>query len=149
MPSSQLSKIQIGLAGEHLVASQLFLRGYVASMTLKNYPGIDIFVHNPETEEHITIQVKTKRQGKLYYVPENVDEMDSPFVFVYFKYKRGEPHPEDVEFYIVPAKDVAIISKNLRDDYLRQRPHVKREQPRMIDLPSLAQYKDRWDLIGI
>lgn len=149
MPSSQLSKIQIGLAGEHLVASELFLRGYVASMTLKNYPGIDLFVHNPETGDHIAIQVKTKRRGKLYYVPEKVDEMECPFVFVYFRYPRGATLPEDVEFYIAPAHDVAKISKKLREDYIRQRPHVKPEQPRMIDLVSLFPYKDRWDLIGI
>lgn len=144
-----MSKLQVGLAGEHLVAGQLFLRGYVATMTLKNYPGVDLFVLNPKTSKQTSVQVKSKRGGKLFYVPENVDEIETPFVFVYFRFERGADLPSNIEYYIMPAHDVASISKKLRDDYIREHPHVKKEQPRMIDVASLAPYLNRWDLIGI
>jgi hypothetical protein len=41
------------------VAGQLCLRGYLASLTLKNYPKVDIFVQNPKNGKQTTLQVKT------------------------------------------------------------------------------------------
>lgn len=149
MPRDQISKLQVGLAGEHLVAGQLHLRGYIATMTLKNYPGVDLFVLNPHTGEQTSVQVKSKKGGKMYYVPEKVEQMDTPFVFVYFRYARGANIPSNIEYYIMPAKKVASVSKRLRDDYLKKNPHVKPDQPRMIALASLAPYLDQWELIGI
>ena len=149
MPKSQLQKLRIGLAGEHYVSGQLMLRGYIASMTLKNYPKVDLFVHNPRTNQQTAIQVKSIFGGKMYYVPEKIDEMNTPFVFVYFTKKRGEEIPEDVEYYIVPSKVVAKISHEIRETYISDRPHVKKEQPRMIGREHLKTYKDKWENIGI
>jgi len=104
MPKNQLSKLQVGLAGEHLVVGQLFLRGYIATMTLKNYPGVDIFVLNPKTKKQTAVQVKTIRSGKLYYVPENVGQDEYPFVFVHLKYPRGAEIPASIDYYIISAR---------------------------------------------
>jgi|YNPMSStandDraft_1061717.scaffolds.fasta_scaffold30762_2 hypothetical protein len=49
-------------------------------------------------------------------------------------------------FFVVPSKDVAEISEKIRQDYIRENPHVSREQPRMILVKSLQKFKDRWDL---
>lgn len=85
MVKSALNKTLTALAGEFFVAGQLCLQGYVASLTLKNYPSVDIFCLNPETGKQVAIQVKTKRGGREYFVPENINESDPPFVFVYLK----------------------------------------------------------------
>lgn len=143
MAKSQVDKTLTGLAGEFLVAGHLCLKGYVASLTLKNYPKVDIFCLNPKNGKQAAIQVKTHRGGGSYYVPEDIDHSDNPFVFVYI-------HLDDtIEYFIVTAKDVAEISAKERNEYLRTHPHVKRDQPRMVSRSGLAAYKDRWDLLGL
>ena len=76
MAKPQIDKTLTALAGEFLVAGNLCLRGYMASLTLKNYPKVDIFCLNPKNGKQVAIQVKTKRGGKDYYIPEDVDELD-------------------------------------------------------------------------
>lgn len=143
MAKAQIDKVLTGLAGEFLVAGYLSLKGYVASLTLKNYPGVDIFCLNPKNGKQVAVQVKTLRGGKSYYIPENVDESKNPFVFVHI-------HAGDtVEFFVVPAKRVAEISATERSEYLRSRPHVRKDQPRMLSVDHLANFKDRWDLLGL
>jgi hypothetical protein len=159
----QLSKILTALAGEFLVAGQLCLRGYVASLTLKNYPGVDIFALNPRTNKQVAIQVKATKVSRLhpgtsrpsatyppgtYFVPESVGEhSDQPFVFV------AIGPGNDVEFFVVPGVSVADISDTERRaylDYVRSKGRAVRDlQPRMISLESLAPFRDRWDLLGL
>lgn len=143
MAKTHLEKTLVALAGEFFVAGQLCLRGYVASLTLKNYPGVDIFCLNPANGKRAAIQVKTKRGGRQYYVPEDVGKIEQPFVFVYI---NGD---SQVAYYIVPSLEVARISEEERQEYLRNRPHVKKDQPRMISLQRLKPYEDRWDLLGL
>ena len=141
MAKPHLDKTITALAGEFLVAGQLCLRGYVASLTLKNYPGVDIFCFDPKTQQQVTVQVKTKRGGDLYYVPEDVDHWVNPFVFVYIA------SDEDVRYYIVPARDVARMSAKQRTHYLETHPNVKKDQPRMISVKALEPFRNRWDLL--
>jgi hypothetical protein len=159
----QLSKTLTALAGEFLVAGQLCLRGYVASLTLKNYPGVDIFALNPRTNKQVAIQVKATKVPRLrpstprppstyprgtYFVPESVGEHpDQPFVFV------AIGPGNEVEFFVVPGVSVAEISETERQaylEYVRGEGRVVRDlQPRMISLESLAPFRDRWDLLGL
>lgn len=149
MAKSQMEKTLTALAGEFLVAGQLCLKGYVASLTLKNYPKVDIFCLNPKNGKQVAIQVKAKRGGKQYYVPEDVDQLDQPFVFVYID------SDDNVEYYVIPSKDVAELSAMQRERYLQRRPNVNRKQPRMLGVELLREeelwegYRDRWDLLGL
>jgi hypothetical protein len=83
MAKTHLEKTLTALAGEFLVAGHLYLKGFVASLTLKNYPGVDISGLNPDNGKQVAIQVKTIRGGRSYCVPEGVDKLDNPFVFVH------------------------------------------------------------------
>ena len=143
MAKTHIEKTLTALAGEFLVAGHLCLKGYVASLTLKNYPAVDIFCLNPNNGKQVAIQVKTIRSGKQYYIPENIDNSSTPFVFV-----RIKPN-EEVEFFIVPAKEVAQISDKERRDYLRTHPNAKNKQPRMIDLDTLEIFRNGWELLGL
>lgn len=149
MAKPQIDKILTALAGEFLVAGQLCLRGYFASLTLKNYPKVDIFCLNPKNGKQVAIQVKTKRGGKQYYVPENVDQLDQPFVFVYIDSSNN------VEYYVITSKDVAALSSEQRERYLQRKPNVKHDQPRMLSVELLREgelwdgFGDRWDILGL
>jgi hypothetical protein len=97
------------------------MRGYVASLTLKNYPGVDIFALNPSTDRQVAVQVKAIRiKGGVkvgdtastpyaygaYFIPESVDDHPNrPFVFVVIK---GDT---DVDYFVIPGAIVAEISK--------------------------------------
>lgn len=56
----KIEKHLIGLTGEYFVAGMMSLNGWVASLTLKNYPSVDIFGLDPETKKQSTS--KSKRQ---------------------------------------------------------------------------------------
>ena len=141
---SQQEKILLGLSGEFAVASYLCLQGYVASLTLKNYPKVDIFVFNPQNKRNGTIQVKTTLGVVGYLLPESISEGDPTFVFVYFE--TGDSSPQ---FFVVPAKRVAEISEWERQSYLNTHPTVKREQPRTIDIVEIQEFRDKWQNLGL
>ncbi|MCC7353576.1 MAG: hypothetical protein IT330_07430 [Anaerolineae bacterium] len=143
MAKAHIDKTLTALAGEFLVAGHLCLRGYVASLTLKNYPAVDIFCLNPRNGKQVAIQVKTKRGGTQYFIPESISKVQNPFVFVFIK------SAESVEFFIVPSQQVAKLSIAERDGYINTHPHVKKEQLLMLNVKTLAPFKDRWELLGL
>jgi hypothetical protein len=143
MAKPQIKKLLTGLAGEFFVAGELSKKGYVASLTLKNYPGVDIFCYNPENSRQISIQVKTIRGGSRYYISDTVDAYNIPFVFVYID------STESVKYYVVSSKKVAQLSKEEHDEYLKNHPNVSRKQPRMLSISKLNSFKDRWDELGL
>ena len=119
------------------------MKGYLASLTLKNYPKVDIFCLNPKNNRQVAVQVKTIRGGQSYWIPETIDRDDNPFVFVHIH------EGEIVDFYILPSENVARLSREEKDEYLRTHPLVKPEQPRMLSLRAIIEYKDRWDLLEL
>lgn len=147
MAIPQREKILTALAGEFLVAGQLCLKGYMASLTLKNYPKVDIFCLNHESGKQVAIQVKTMRGGIHYYVPEDVDNLNQPFVFVRINQN------ESVDYFIVPSKKVARLSEEQRRRYIedarKKGRTVSDKQPRMINIETLNKYRDRWELLWI
>jgi len=87
----KIDKHLIGLTGEYFVAGMMSLKGWVASLTLKNYPSVDIFGLDPETDKTINIQVKTTKNAKSYQVGLMRSHLDcindritSSFVFVHY-----------------------------------------------------------------
>jgi len=49
-----------GVAGEYFVAAELSRRGWIATLTLKNTPNIDVIATTPDGLRTINIQVKTR-----------------------------------------------------------------------------------------
>ena len=160
MAGKQLNKTLTALAGEFLVAAQLCMRGFVASLTLKNYPGVDIFVLNPTNGKQTSVQVKTILVGSrrpvvtgpyslgAYFVPEKVDDLiDTPFVFVTIDPDRN------VQYFVVPCDQVAAISARERDEYFEWAKSAGRTvnpvQPRMISLTALEPFRDCWGCLRL
>ncbi len=65
---NKLDSTLVGVAGEYLVAGELSLRGYIASITLRNSRGIDIIASNPDGTKSVSIQVKSNSKGENKWI---------------------------------------------------------------------------------
>lgn len=132
MSKGNLNKHLIGLTGEFFVAGMMSLKGWVASLTLKNYPDVDIFGLNPETGIKVNIQVKTIRNKKNYpiglthaTINNAKDKITCPYVFVHIDKN------DQVRYFIINRRDLIDLIKVSDKDYLnkpRKKP-VKKQIP--------------------
>ncbi len=142
-----IDKLLIGLTGEYLVAGMMSLNGWVASLTLKNYPLVDIFGLNPKTNQNINVQVKTTKNAKSYQVGlmqsqrHNIDKkITCPFVFVYID------KDNQISYFILSRKQlIDLIIKTDDEYYHRKREKPLKDYPIAISLNDIATYKDKWD----
>lgn len=145
---SQQDKILTALTGEYFVAAELCRRGYVASLTLKNYPKVDIFALDPKTQAATPVQVKAVRRSKgwLAFVPGDAADYAGAFVFVVI---GDDARPYEV--FILTGAEVSERSRRSRQRYaaLPRRGKAVREedQPLMLGESDMENRRDRWDLI--
>jgi len=147
---SKLSGIQVGIAGEYLVAAELSRRGYVASLTLRNTRGIDILASNRDATKSVGIQVKTSQRPKPQWVMSRKAEQDVAenlfYVFVCL------PPQGTASFHIVPRK---VVGQYVRDTHKRwlETPGSRGQTHRDSDVRVFSdrgnEYKDRWDLLAL
>lgn len=109
---SKLPTIQVGIAGEHLVAAELSRRGYEASLTLRNTRGIDILASNREATKSVGIQVKTSQRAAPKWVMSMKAEQDlaENLIYVFVCLPFGAP----ASFHIVPRQ---VVGQNVRDTH--------------------------------
>ncbi len=104
----KLESTLVGVAGEYLVAGELSLRGYIASITLRNSRGIDIIVSSSDSSQSATLQVKTNSSGKpdwmLNKKAETFAANNHYYVFVSLAEIGKRP-----DFYVVPSNVVAAF----------------------------------------
>ena len=141
-----IEKHLIGLTGEYFVAGMMSLKGWVASLTLKNYPSVDIFGLDPETEKTINIQVKTTKNVKSYQIgvmrsqrPEIDSIITCPFVFVYIDKNNN------VDYFILSRNQLIDLILSTDDEYYnRPRKEPLKDYPIAINLKDMAEYKNKW-----
>ena len=153
----QINKLMTGLAGEYLVAGMMNLKGWVASLTLKNYPSVDIFGMNPEMDgKTVHIQVKSC-WGNNFFIgvkrserPMMDQKIRGPFVFVHCE--SNENGREKASFYILTKKEF-IDLVNRTDDAYFDGPHrhpIKDDYPIALSLKKdLLPFKDHWDNLWV
>jgi hypothetical protein len=142
MAKPYMEKNLSSLAGEFAVASQLCLRGYVASLTLKNYPGVDVFAFNPKNGKQVTIQVKASTDG-AFNSPKTLSKNGS---LIYVSIKKDKT----LEFYIIPADIVIKTRETKMKEYLDKHPTTSKDQPMWLGGEEhFSKFKDRWDLLGL
>jgi len=125
------------------------MKGWIASLTLKNYPSVDIFGLNPETDSKVSIQVKTIRGHKsfpLSILKSNRDKIDTkikgPFAFVHIdKY-------DNVRYFILSREELINIIITTDDNYANK-PRVKplADYPLAISLKDLEKFENKWESI--
>jgi len=65
-PQDRGQTIRTGIAGEFFVAGELSKRGWIASLTAKNTPDVDVLASRPTGNVHARIQVKTRSPAYPY-----------------------------------------------------------------------------------
>lgn len=108
----------VGVAGEYLVAGELSLRGYIASITLRNSKGIDIIASDADAARSVSIQVKTNSFGSDKWILNKKSEdfhSDSHY-YVFVSLKEIGKRPD---YYIVPSKIVANYVSSTHSEWLK------------------------------
>jgi len=65
-PRASGDRIRTGVAGEFLVAGEISKRGWIATLTAKNTPDVDVLAARPEGDSYARIQVKTRTPAYKY-----------------------------------------------------------------------------------
>lgn len=150
MSKKNINKHLIGLTGEYFVAGMMSLKGWVASLTLKNYPDVDIFGLNPITDEKVNIQVKTIRNEKNYPIGlthATIDKVEEkitcPYVFVHIDKN------DDIRYFIISRNELIKVIKTSDKDYLNKprKKAVKQTNPIGIPMSYLEPYENEWNNI--
>lgn len=140
----KLANIDIGLCGEYYVCAQMHLKGWTASMTLKNYPGIDILGYNPTDNKRTEIQVKTGQNKYTVLTGLNTDNFNKsignitqPYVFVHLL------DDDNIECYILTSADFVSLSKSV---YSKMSTVTQgKTAPIKFKWSDLQQYKNKWN----
>lgn len=129
MAQDSSDRIRTGIAGEFLVAGELSKRGWIATLTAKNTPHVDVLAARPSGDVHARIQVKTRspaysyahRVGKQF-------SMDGERDYVVLVDLGSDD--EAPRYWVVPASDANRLVTN--------------QQLRTKDI---SVYENRWDLL--
>ena len=96
---------------------------------------------NPGNGRQAAVQVKTSVYGQ-YHIGK-FEELGQVFVFVHINKDLS------ADYYVVPAEDVARLSGDEHDRYLKSHPAARKDQPPMLGLPSIGSFEDKWEFLGL
>ena len=149
--SKKLETTLVGVAGEYLVAGELSLRGYIASITLRNSRGIDIIASNAEGTKSVSLQVKTNSNGgKSWMLSKKAEDYFSDnhyYIFVALSKVNERP-----SFHIVPSQEVAEVTSASHAHWLKGK---KSDGSRRKDTPMRKfndhenMYLEAWHLLEL
>ena len=146
-PNSQLT----GVAGEYFVAAELSRRGFIASITMRNSPGIDILATDKRAERTVTIQCKTSRSSTKGWILSDKAEGFTPKNHFYVFVRLGETD-DSPSYHIVPAKIVAkYVSFRHRAWLKGKKPNggQRKDSPMRKFRDEENKFLGRWDLLGL
>jgi hypothetical protein len=146
-PTSQLTSV----AGEYFVSAELSRRGFIASITMRNSPGIDILATNLKAKRTVTIQCKTSRSSTKGWILSDKAEGFTPknhfYVFVRLGAATDRP-----AYHIVPAKIVAKYVTSRHQAWLKgKKPNggQRKDSAMRKFRDEENKYLDKWDLLGL
>ena len=148
---SHLESTLVGVAGEYFVAAELSLRGYLASVTLRNSRGIDIIASSADASKSVSIQVKTsKGKAPSWILNKSSEDFSSAshfYVFVLLKSLETRP-----DFFVAPSIAVARYISTTHREWLKG---SKRDGTQRLDTNMRkfndpeGQHRERWDVLGL
>ena|SRR5579872_522105 len=144
----------IGVAGEYFVAAELSRRGWIAVLTLKNTPNIDLIATTLDGRRTINMQVKTRsignRQGwKLSRSIETLVPAENYYIaFVDLCGMDAKP-----DYYLIPKNLFAKWISNRHKQWLAtpgRKGRVHQDNPirafDKLDFEVFEKYHNNWDI---
>jgi hypothetical protein len=146
-----LTSLLAGVAGEYLVAAELSLRGYIASITLRNTRGVDILCSSSDATRSVGIQVKTNRGSRREWIMnEKADTFHADNLFYVFVNLNDLQKPP--EYFIVPSKDVAAYTSSTHLEWmstLDRKGEAHKDGPMRKFRDVEEAYLQNWDVLGL
>ena len=139
-----------GAAGEYFVAAELSLRGWLATVTIKNAPGTDVLAKSLRSGAVVAIQTKTASLGNQFWLSSKceVPAMSQNEWYVLVKLHKERTRPS---FFVVPTNVVAGAVYAQHREWLSRpgREGKPRKDTNMRVMPAkhFLGYEDRWDLL--
>lgn len=139
-------------AGECYVAAELNKRGAYAVTFAGNMPEIDVLASDEARQRTVKIQVKSKRSGTWHSSIDKFldgeEDKDAFWIFV----DIGQPG-EPPEFWIVPWNWLLKKQRDVIKSYFKvhggSRPKNPESKHHGIGEKDIAQWRNRWDVLGI
>lgn len=104
-----------GVAGEYFVAAELSRRGWIATLTLKNTPNIDVIATTPDGLRTVNIQVKTRSiKNRAGWILTKKIEMLVPGENFYIAFVDLKGHDEKPDYYMIPR---SLFSKWIAEQH--------------------------------
>ena len=151
MELPQLESTLVGVAGEYFVAAELSVRGYLASVTLRNSRGIDIIASNSDASRSVSIQVKTSKKGAPRWVLNS--KADSFFADTHFYvFALLQDIGKRPDFYIVPSKTVADYCSTKHREWLagkKKDGSSRKDSSMRVFEDKEGLYKESWGFLGL
>jgi hypothetical protein len=148
--SEKLSSRLSGISGEYFVAAELSLRGFMASITLRNNDSIDIHASKHSNNKIFAIQVKTNQYGKRNWMMNEKAESNykDNFFYVFVSLKGVTERPE---YFIVPSIKVAEFIKSNYAYWIatpgrKGQLHNGGSMRKFID--NNGEYIEKWELLA-
>lgn len=145
----KLSAGLTGIAGEYFVAAELSLRGFMASITLRNNDSIDIHASRLGDNKMFAIQVKTtqvkRRQWLLSVKAEKIFSQNHFYIFVNIKGIQERP-----DYFVVPSEIVSKITRESHQLWLDTPGKLGQAHSNSgvrVFSDKAGEYLERWDLL--
>jgi hypothetical protein len=139
-----------GAAGTYFVAAELSRRGYIATMTIRNAPGIDMMVTNTTSTQTANIQVKTNQGSpKKWILNVNADTLIADRLFYVLVNLNGQAVPA---FHVVESAIVAEYCRRTHREWLavaRRDGSPHKDSPVREFHDAACVYLNAWDRLGL
>ena len=143
-----------GVAGEYFVAAELSRRGWIATLTLKNTPNIDVIATTPDGLRTVNIQVKTRSvKNRAGWILTKKIESLVPGENFYIAFVDLKGHDAKPDYYLIPRN---LFSKWIAEQHSQWLATPGRSGRVHVDNPIRAfdkrhfavfeKYHNNWDV---
>lgn len=148
MPSQNIT----GATGEYYVAAELSRRGFVATITLKNTPNIDVLAASADGKKSVSIQVKTRRiEGRVGndfpLSTKALMKKGNKFFYIFVSLKTEDPP----DFYVIP-QPLVVARVEPRHQEWRLADSNRKSDLRVLkqnDLEYFEKYHSNWKILDL
>lgn len=152
MRNKKFSNNITGASGEYYVAAELCRRGLIATITLKNMPGVDIIATDVDGKKSAIIQVKTRRidnaKNDFPIASSPIRKKGRKFFYVFVSLEKDS----QPDYYIIPQ---SIVAEYVEGEFQKWIKADKKRKSKLRVLHNKAlhslfnKYHNNWSILGL